>query len=170
MIAGNFIKVKEPEASGIKKKTTGVTKGKSQSQTRKTSLNGYFTGKGHVLGHPTSCSEGILVHNLNLRKFGNSTSGSAMKLESGENSCIKNGVNAQKIVPTCKEDTAVIRRNNSELLVKENVLNVGRSAGDGNNEPVDSDIIFCVSCPACNSYVSENTINSHLDLCLTQNS
>uniref|UniRef100_A0A1I7V5I9 Protein with SprT-like domain at the N terminus n=1 Tax=Loa loa TaxID=7209 RepID=A0A1I7V5I9_LOALO len=58
---GKFIKVKEPEAYGTKKKVSEVSNGKSQSQTWQTPLNQYFTGKGHVLGHLSSSSEDILA-------------------------------------------------------------------------------------------------------------
>ncbi|CAG9535933.1 unnamed protein product [Cercopithifilaria johnstoni] len=96
---GNFVKVKEPEGYGTKS-ISGISSGKSRSQTWQTSLNRYFTGRGHV-------------------------------------------------------------------LAKERVPGSSKSTSAENVEPVGHDIIICVPCPVCNVCVPENTINSHLDSCLT---
>ncbi|OZC05570.1 hypothetical protein X798_07456 [Onchocerca flexuosa] len=168
---GNFIKVKEPEGYGTKKKTSQVSNGKSQSQTLQSPLDRYFTGTGHVLGRLSS-SEDSSSCNLNVDRPENSVgnSGSKFNMHSVENYNTKIDLKAPKIILTAEENVATITisKNSSELLIENKIAGSSRNRDTGNDESVDNDVTICVPCPVCNAYVPENAINSHLDLCLAK--
>uniref|UniRef100_A0A915PZB9 Protein with SprT-like domain at the N terminus n=1 Tax=Setaria digitata TaxID=48799 RepID=A0A915PZB9_9BILA len=152
---GSFIKVREPEGYGAKKKILEAPNGKSHSQINQNPTSHYFTGKGHVLGHLSSFSKKVCGAYLDMNRPENEVGTSEMKLE---------------------RSPAKIRCT-SDLTAEEDIIadsGVQRKTSE-NSKPTDreglestgNDIIICVPCPVCSVYVPENTINSHLDSCLT---
>uniref|UniRef100_A0A2K6VLF4 Protein with SprT-like domain at the N terminus n=1 Tax=Onchocerca volvulus TaxID=6282 RepID=A0A2K6VLF4_ONCVO len=169
---GNFIKIKEPEGYSTKKKMSQASNGKSQPQILESPLNRYFPGTGHVLGRLSSSAEDISSCNLNMDRPENrpGSSGMRLKMPSVENYNTKNDLRVPKIILTAEENIATITmpKNCSGLLIKDEIAGSSRKCGVGNVESIETDVMLCVPCPVCNAYVSENTINSHLDSCLAK--
>ncbi|VDN94714.1 unnamed protein product [Brugia pahangi] len=165
---GNFVKVKEPEGYGTKKMSK-ISNGNSQSQSCYTPLSRYFTGKAGI-SNQLSSSENILDCNLNVDRSRNNLDSSGMKLKMPAKNYYTGGNSgAQKSASTVKEDAAAIAVPKDNFLEK-NIPGSSRSGDVRNIELVGNDVIICVQCPVCTVHVPENTINSHLDSCLAQNS